>query len=148
MKIILLKDVAKLGKEGDLVEVSDGYARNFLFPRKAALEATGENLEQWKEKKAQEEADEKENRAKALEIKKQLESNTLELKAKGGKAGRLFGAITSKDIAEGIKKQMGFSIDKRKIEMKENIKEAGMRTVAIRVYPEISADLKVNISIE
>lgn len=148
MKIILLKDVKKLGKAGDLVEASDGYARNFLFPRKAAMEATGENLEIWKERKAKEEAEEKANRAEAKEIKDRLEKGTLELKAKGGSAGRLFGAITSKDIADGIKKQTGLKIDKKKIELKENIKEAGVHTVTVRVYPEITADLKVDISVE
>ena len=148
MKIILLKDVQKLGKEGDLVEVSDGYARNFLFPRKAALEATGDNLELWKEKKAKQEEEQKEQREKALKIKKELENKTLELKAKGGKGGRLFGAITSKDIAQGIKTQFGHGIDKKKIELKENIKEAGLRTIPVRVYPEITADLKVSITIE
>lgn len=143
-----MKDVKKLGKEGDLVEASDGYARNFLFPRKAAIEATGENLEAWKIQKAKEAEEEAANRAAALELKAKLEKGLLEMKAKGGSAGRLFGAITGKDVADAISKAYGVKIDKKKVEMKENIKEAGIRKVPVRVYPEIVAEVKVNIIVE
>ena len=99
MKVILLADVSKLGKEGDLVESKSGYARNFLFPRKLAVEATPENLKNWKEMKAKEAADEAERVRQAEESKKLLESKPVDLKAKGGEGGKLFGAITAKDIA-------------------------------------------------
>ncbi len=146
MKIILLKDVKSLGKAGDLVEASDGYARNFLFPKKAAIEATDDNLASWKEQKAKEAEEEAKNRAAAEELKKKLESMTLTISAKGGEGGRLFGAVTSKDIADALKKEK-LTVDKKRIELKENIKEAGMITVPVRVYPEIVAKLKVSVEL-
>ena len=146
MKIILLKDVKSLGKAGDLVEASDGYARNFLFPKKAAIEATDDNLASWKEQKAKEAEEEAKNRAAAEELKKKLESMTLTISAKGGEGGRLFGAVTSKDIADALKKEK-LTVDKKRIELKENIKEAGIITVPVRVYPEIVAKLKVSVEL-
>lgn len=146
MKIILLKDVKSLGKAGDLVEASDGYARNFLFPKKAAIEATDDNLASWKEQKAKEAEEEAKNRASAEELKKKLESMTLTISAKGGEGGRLFGAVTSKDIADALKKEK-LTVDKKRIELKENIKEAGIITVPVRVYPEIVAKLKVSVEL-
>ena len=115
MKVILLKNVDKLGKEGDLVDAKSGYARNFLFPNKAAVEATPENMKNWKEMKAKEAADEAARIAEAEEQKKQLESKVVDLKAKGGANGKLFGAITAKDIADRMNDIFGVKIDKKKI---------------------------------
>lgn len=143
MKIILLKDVDKLGKAGDLVDAKVGYARNFLFPKKVAIEATEENLATWKEQKAQEEADEKERIAGAEALKEKLEGIQVKLQAKTGEGGRLFGAITSKDIAAEIEKLIGEKIDKKKIELKDNIKSIGELSVPVKVYGDVVADVKV-----
>lgn len=145
MKIILLQDVEKLGVAGDLVEVKDGYARNYLFPRKLAIKGTKDNLETWKEQKAKEEAEEKERVEGAEALKEKLESITITVNAKVGESGRLFGAITSQDIANGIKEETGEKIDKKKIQLSNNIKEAGSHVVPVRLYTGVVADLKVEV---
>lgn len=145
MKVILLKDVKGLGKAGDLVNAKDGYARNFLFPKKLAIEATPANLEKWKERKKLEAEQEKKEHEEALKLKEKLESISVELKGKAGDGGKLFGSITSKDIAENLKKQHNIDVDRRKIEMKDNIKSIGETLVEVRVYPEITAKLKVKV---
>ncbi|NLW39621.1 MAG: 50S ribosomal protein L9 [Tissierellia bacterium] len=145
MKVILLKDVKGLGKAGDLVNAKDGYARNFLFPKKLAIEATPANLEKWKERKKLEAEQEKKEHEEALKLKEKLESISVELKGKAGEGGKLFGSITSKDIAENLKKQHNIDVDRRKIEMKDNIKSIGETLVEVRVYPEITAKLKVKV---
>ncbi|MGF0095608.1 50S ribosomal protein L9 [Peptoniphilus sp. SGI.035] len=145
MKIILLKDDKNLGPKGSIVNAKTGYARNFLIPRGIAIEATPENLEIWKKNKIEEEKLEKENRAKANEIKKKLEQLTLTIKAKAGEGGRLFGAITSSDIAKNLKSEYKIEVDKKKIDLSENIKEAGMKNIDIKLYPDVIATLKVNV---
>jgi large subunit ribosomal protein L9 len=145
VKVILLKDVKGLGKEGDLVNAKDGYARNFLFPKGAAVEATSGNLEKWKEEKAKE-AEKKENEHKeALKLKEKIDNITVNIQGKAGDGGRLFGSITSKDIADALKEQHNIDIDRRKIELKDNIKTLGTTQVDLRVYAEIVASLKVNV---
>ncbi len=148
MKVILLEDVKGLGKKGDLVNSKTGYARNFLFPKELAIEATQANLKKWEEEMKDKEAKMKKDKEEALKLKNELEKITVELKGKGGEGGRLFGSITSKDIAEALKKQHKLDIDKKKIELKENIKTSGIISVEVRVYPEITASLKVNVTIE
>ena len=145
MKVILLKEVKGMGKEGDLVNSKDGYARNYLIPRNMAIEATSENLRKWEEAKKQEAAKKKQELEEAKSLKERLEKLTVEVKAKGGSGGRLFGSITSQDIAAALKEQHGVDIDKRKIEMKDNIKNAGATEVDLKLYPEVSAKLKVNV---
>ncbi|MDY0258005.1 50S ribosomal protein L9 [Gudongella oleilytica] len=145
MKVILLKEVKGMGKEGDLVNSKDGYARNYLIPRNMAIEATSENLRKWEEAKKQEAAKKKQEIEEANALKERLEKLTVEVKAKGGSGGRLFGSITSQDIAAALKEQHGVDIDKRKIEMKDNIKNAGATEVDLKLYPEVSAKLKVNV---
>lgn len=148
MKVILLKDVKGLGKEGDLVNAKTGYARNFLFPKELAIEATPANLKAWKEEQKELEAKRQAEKEEALKVKEELEKISVEIKGKGGEGGRLFGSITSKDIAEALKKNHKLDIDRRKIELKDNIKTAGLTSVEVRVYPEITASLKVNVTIE
>lgn len=145
MKVILLKDDKNLGPKGSIVNAKTGYARNFLIPRGIAIEATPENLEIWKKNKIEEEKLERENRAKANEIKKKLEQLTLTIKAKAGEGGRLFGAITSSDIAKNLKSEYKIEVDKKKIDLSENIKEAGMKNIDIKLYPDVIATLKVNV---
>ncbi len=148
MKVILLEDVKGLGKKDDLVNAKVGYARNFLFPKGAAIEATPVNLKKWKEDMKVKEEKEETEKKDALELKEKLEKVTVELKSKAGEGGRLFGSITSKDIGEALKKQHKIEVDRRKIELKDNIKTPGTSVVEVRVYPEVTADLKVNVSIE
>ena len=148
MKVILLKNVDKLGKEGDLVEAKSGYARNFLFPNKAAVEATPENMKNWKEMKAKEAADEAARIAEAEEQKKLLESKVVDLKAKGGANGKLFGAITAKDIADRMNDIFGVKIDKKKIVLTENIKTTGKHQVVVKLYGDVSADVDLVIDVE
>ncbi|NLV77433.1 MAG: 50S ribosomal protein L9 [Tissierellia bacterium] len=148
MKVILLKDVKGLGKEGDLVEAKAGYARNYLFPKKLAIEATPSNLNRWKTKQKVAEAREKKERTEALKLKEKIESLNLELKGKAGEGGKLFGSITSKDISDALKAQYNIDIDRRKIELKDNVKTIGTTEVEIKVYPEISAKLTVKVSEE
>jgi len=145
MKVILLKDVKGLGKEGELVNAKDGYARNFLIPRKLAVEATDANLKKWEEDMAKKKQKHQEEYEKALKLKEKIENISIEIKSKAGEGGKLFGSITSKDISEALKKQHKIDVDKKKIDMKNNIKTLGTTTVEVKVYPEVSATLKVNV---
>lgn len=146
MKVILMKDVKGLGKAGDLVNAKDGYARNFLLPKGLAVEATPANLKKWEEEKKAEAQRKEEEYQEALELKKKIEAITVELKAKAGEGGRLFGSITSKDIADALKAQHKIDIDRRKIEMKDNIKSLGTTQVDVRVYAELVGKLNVKIT--
>lgn len=145
MKVILLKDVKGLGKEGELVNAKDGYARNFLFPKNLAIEATPGNLKSWEKRLEVEKVKEEEEYAKAMKLKEKIETFTIELKGKAGEGGRLFGSITSKDISDALKAQQNISIDKRKIELKDNIKTLGTTQVEVRIYPEVSATLNIKV---
>ncbi len=145
MKVILLKDVKGLGKEGELVNAKDGYARNFLLPKGDAIEATPANLKKWKEEKAKEEERKKNEYNEALKLKEKIDAITVVIEGKAGEGGRLFGSITSKDIADALKSQHKIDIDKRKIELKDNIKALGMTSVDVRVYTEVVAKLNVNV---
>jgi large subunit ribosomal protein L9 len=144
MKVILLKDVKGLGKEGDLVNSKDGYARNFLFPKNLAVEANEENLKKWEERKKDEAKKIQQEIEAANEMKERLENLTVTLKVKTGSQGRLFGSITALDIANNLKEQHGIDIDKRKIELKENIKSLGEFEAEVKLYQDIVAKLKIN----
>ncbi|MBC7087898.1 MAG: 50S ribosomal protein L9 [Tissierellales bacterium] len=145
MKVILLKDVKGLGKEGDLVNSKDGYARNYLFPKNLAVEANEENLKKWEERKKEEAKKIQKEIEAANELKKKLESFTVTLKVKTGSQGRLFGSITALDIANNLKEQYGIDIDKRKIELKDNIKSLGEFEADVKLYQDITAKLKINV---
>lgn len=145
MKVILLKDVKGLGKAGDLVNAKDGYARNFLFPKGNAVEATPANLKKWEEEKAKEAEKKEKEYEEALKLKEKLENISVIIEGKAGEGGRLFGSITSKDIADALKSQHKIDMDKRKIELKDNIKSLGITEVDVRVYAELLGKLKVNV---
>ena len=144
MKVILLQDVKGKGKKGQILEVSDGYARNFMLPKKLAQEATPDaiNTMRMNDKATQERI--AREKAEALEISKKLRAMTLVVKAKGGGAGRLFGAVTNAEIAAALEKQ-GVKLDKRKIVLSENIKNVGTYTATCKLGYEISAPLTVKI---
>lgn len=145
MKVILLKDVKDLGKKGELVNAKTGYARNFLIPKEYALEATPANKKAWEAEQKQLKAEEAANRKAAEGLKEEIEKITLVMEGKAGEAGKLFGSITSQDIADALKRDYKIDIDKRKISLKDNIKDIGLTNVGVKVYPEITANLKVNV---
>jgi len=148
MKVILLKDVKGQGKAGQTVEMSDGYARNFLFPRNLAVEANAANVNSFKGKadaaafKKQTEED------NARDIAQKLEAITVSLTAKGGTAGRLFGSITGKEIAQYLKEKHDLEIDRRKMTLEDGIKTFGTHEVQIKLYPQITAKIKVVVTEE
>jgi len=145
MKVILMQDVKGKGKKGQMIEVSDGYARNYMLPRKIAIEATPDAVNTMKmNDKATQERIARE-KAEAMEISKTLRELTVVVKAKGGGAGRLFGSVTNQEIADALKEQTGIALDKRKIVMSENIKSVGTYTVTCKLGYEISAPLTIKI---
>lgn len=145
MKIILLKDIKGLGEEGEMVDAKAGYARNFLLPKGDAIEATPGNVEKWKDKQTEQNERKEVEYKEALELKKKIEDIKIDIKGKAGEGGRLFGSITSSDIAARLKKEHNINVDKRKIELKDNIKALGTTNIDVRVYPELTANLVVNV---
>ena len=144
MKVILLQDVKKMGKKGDVIEASDGYARNYLFPRKLAEEATANALHVVNAKKANERKKKLAELEAAQKLAAELKGKEVSIEAKAGESGRLFGAITNKDIAEVINSKFNLSIDKKKIVM-DTIKVAGGYEIEVKLYPEVSTKMKVII---
>ena len=145
MKVILLQDVKGKGKKGQMLEVSDGYARNFMLPRKMAIEATADavNTMRMNDKATQERI--AREKAEAMDTARKLRELTVVVKAKGGGAGRLFGSVTNQEIADSLKTQTGISLDKRKIVLSDPIKSVGTYTVTCKLGYEISAPLTVKI---
>jgi len=148
MKVILTQDVKGQGKKGDLINVSDGYARNFLLPRKLAKEANKQALTELESQKGAQQYHKNQEELKANNMKDQLKDITVNLKAKAGADGKLFGSITTKDIAEGLEKQHKIKVDKRKIDLPGGIKTLGATEVKISLYPGISGTFKVNVTEE
>lgn len=144
MKVILLQDVKKIGKKGDVINTSDGYARNYLFPRKLAEEATANALHVVNAKKENERKKKLAELEAAQKLAAELKGKEVTINAKAGDNGRLFGAITNKDVAEVINSQFNLSIDKKKIVV-NTIKVAGTYEVEVKLYPEVSTKMKVNI---
>ena len=147
MLVILKKNVKGTGKAGDIVKVSDGFANNRLIPAGLAVPATNQNVKSAEKQKAFIEKKNAEEKAAAEATAKKLESKTVTIKTRVGDNGKLFGSITSKDIAEALEKQEGMKIDKKKIEMKTPIKQAGETEVTLKLFTEISAQLKVSVTI-
>lgn len=145
MKIILLQDVKTLGKKGTLVEVSEGYARNYLLPRKLGAPATAENMNTMKLKKANEERIAAEQLAEAKELAAKIGAGTVTISLKGGENGKTYGSVTSKEIAEAAKKQLGMEIDRKKIVLPEPIKAFGTYEAAVKLHKEVQAKLKVKV---
>jgi len=148
MKVILLKDIKGTGKKGDVIEASDGHARNFLFPRKLAKPATDGNMSALTHQKKSEDKKNAEALAAANALAEKINGLTVTFKAQSGDGGRLFGSITSKDIAAKLKKDHGVEIDKKKMVMDGPIKLIGCETIKIKVYPKVAASLKVVVENE
>lgn len=145
MKVILTKDVQGTGKAGEVVNVSDGFARNMLLPKNFAIEATPQNMKIYEHKKALEAQKKAEEKAAAQEIAKKISDVKLVIKAKAGEGGKLFGAITSKDIAEELLKKENIEVDKKKIVLDGAIKQTGTNVLDIKLYPEVVGKLTVTI---
>ena len=148
MKVILLQDVKALGKKGEIVNVNDGYARNFILPKKLGLEATGKNLNDLKLQKANEEKVAQKILDEAKELGKKIEAGKVELAIKIGEGGRAFGSVSSKEIAVAVKEQMGYDIDKKKIQLKDALKTLGTHTVPVKLHPKVTVELKVIVTEE
>ena len=146
MKVILLTDVKSLGKKGDVVNVSDGYARNMLLPKKLGVEATPKTLNDLKLRNAHEEKLAQEALAEAERFAEEISTKQLDLSIKIGEGGRAFGSVSAKEIADAAKKQFGFDLDKKKIQMDGPIKELGTFEVPIRLHQKVTAKLKVNVT--
>ena len=145
MKVILLEDVKGVGKKDQIINAADGYARNFLFPKKLALEATKENLAILEAKKRGAETQRRKELEAAREMKALLESKTITIAQKTGEAGRLFGSVTNKEVAQHLLDQQGIDIDRKKIAIPETIKKIGEHTAEIRLHTDVTAYLKLLI---
>ena len=145
MKVVLLQDVKGLGKKEQLVNVSDSYARNYLFPRKLAAEATPGKIKELEQKKKSEIRKKDKEKQAARELADKLNKSEISFKVKAGENGKLFGSITSKDVADAVKAQLKIEIDKKKIVLHDAIKSLGTYPVEIKVYPEISAEINVKV---
>ena len=148
MKVILNQDIKGTGKKGQLVEVSDGYARNFLFPKKLAVEANPQAMTEMKNRDAAAAHKLAEEKATAVAAKEKIDGSTVHIIAKAGSTGRLFGAVTSKEIAEAVHKQLQIETDRRKITLDGDIKQHGQYQAEIRLYPKITAKITVNVCAE
>jgi len=145
MEIILIQDVKALGKKGEIVKVNDGYARNFILPKKLGMEATKQNLYDLKMQKASEEKKQKELLEEAKEYAKKLEGITIKVTIKAGEGGKTFGSISTKEIAAAVKEQFGLDFDKKKLQLTDPIKNAGSYTVSVRLHPKVTAEMKIKV---
>lgn len=143
MKVILLEDVKSLGKKGQIVNVSDGYARNLLLPKKLGVEATGKNMNDLKLQKAHEDKVAQENLDAAKAFAEELKGKQVDVGIKVGESGRTFGSISAKEIAEAAKAQLGYELDKKKLQLSAPIKELGTTMVPIKLHPKVTGELKV-----
>ena len=148
MIVILNRDVKGTGKAGDIVKVSDGYARNMLIPKGYAKEATEGNVRNLEKQKAIAAEKKAEEKAAAQALAEKINTVAVDIKTKAGEGGRIFGSITSKDIADALEAQQKITVDKKKIQLDNPIKQTGERTVDIKLYPEVMAKLKVTVTAE
>ena len=145
MKVVLLKDVKNIGKRDDIVTVSDGYARNFLFPQKLAVEAKPGTLKEIERKRAAQDAREAELRTEALAKAELLKNKIIVLQVKCGDKGRLYGSVTAAEVAEALEKQHGIKADKRKIDIGDPIRETGIREISVWLYSGITTKMKLDV---
>ena len=143
MEIILTQDVRSLGKKGEVVKVSDGYARNFILPKKLGLQATKQNLYELEQQKAAEAKRQKELLEEAKDFAKKLGKISIKVGIKAGEGGKTFGSISTKEIAAAVKDQFNLDIDRKKIQLSDPIKNAGSYTVPVKLHPQVTADMKV-----
>lgn len=148
MKVILLQDVKSLGKKGEIVNVNDGYARNFVLPKKLGVEANNKNLNDLKLQKNNEAKIAQENLDAAKALAEELKAGKIEVSIKVGEGGKTFGSVSSKEIAAEVKKQMNLDIDKKKIQLKDAIKTLGTHNVPVKLHPKVTAELKVVVTEE
>ena len=146
MKVILLEDVKNVGKKGELVNASEGYAKNFLLPRKLAVEATKANLNDFELKKKADAKRKQQELEEAQALAKQLEEITVKVFVKTGENGKLFGSVTNKEVAQALEEQTGLQIDKKKIVLNEPFKMVGSRHVIVKLHPKVNAELNVEIA--
>lgn len=145
MQIVLLQDVKSLGKKGDVVKVNDGYARNYILPKKLGLEANAANLNDLKLQKANTEKIEAAKVAEAKALSEKLKDASVTLKIKTGEGGRTFGSVTGKEIAQAVKSELGIELDKKRIVLQEPIKSVGSHIVTVKLHKEVNAELKVKV---
>ena len=148
MKVILLQDVKSLGKKGEIVNVNDGYARNFILPKKLGLEANGKNMNDLKLQKNNEAKVAKEHLEAAKELAKQLGAGKVEVAIKVGEGGKVFGSVSNKEITAEVKKQLGLEIDKKKVQLKDALKTLGTHKVPVKLHPEVTAEVTVEVKEE
>lgn len=146
MKVILIQDVKSLGKKGDVVEVSEGYARNMLLKKGLGKEATGKNMNDLKLQKANAEKIAKETLEAAQALGEEMKDKSVNVAVKAGEGGRVFGSVSSKEIAEEIKKQLGYEIDKKKIILEGPIKSLGVTNVPIKLHAKVTTEIKVHVT--
>jgi large subunit ribosomal protein L9 len=145
MKVILKQDLKGTGKKDQIIEVSDGYARNFLFPRKMAVEASAQNLNSIRTAEAAKQHKKDTERDVAVDLAEKIKQMTVKVSVKAGEKGRLFGSVTTQEIADALKAQHGVDIDKRKISLEEPIKQVGAAKAVVKLYPEVSTTLSLEV---
>ena len=145
MKVILLENVKGVGKKDEIINANDGYARNFLLPKKLAVEANNQNLAKLKSKQESNVHKKMTEKQEAEDLAKKLEKIILKIQVKAGENGKIFGGVTAKEIAEQLQKQHNFKVDKKKIDLKETIKQTGVFNVDLKLYEGVNAKLKIHI---
>ena len=145
MKVVLLKDIKNVGKRDEILTVSDGYARNFLFPQKLAAEATPGALKEIQRKRAAQDAREAEQLAEAKQKAENLKGKVIALEVKCGEKGRLYGSVTAAEVAEALEKQHGVKVDKRKIDIGEPVRETGIREISVWLYSGVTTPMKLDV---
>lgn len=148
MKVLLTEDVKKLGKKGEIVEVSDGYAKNYILPQKLGMEATKAIQNEWQVRKGSEANRKEKEKQEALALAKELTGKSVTIRTKAGEGGRLFGSITTKEVAELIHQQLGLDVDKKKLTLNAAVKAIGQYTVSIRLHTEATAEILLKVEQE
>lgn len=148
MKVILKQDVNKLGAAGDLVETSDGYARNFLFPRDLAVEATPARVQEWKAREASRKKREEKLLAEARATQRALSGKTVRVKASAGEKGKLFGSVTASNVADAIESQLSMPVDRREIRLPDSVKQTGSYPFSIRLHPGVEVEMSLIVEAE